>query len=149
MAQVWQQRIVTIPWTYGASRGTVKMALGTVDFLSLPLNATEVAQVSYGVPTKSVSREMYPGGPLLTYSRPGQTITRTVGGNVSTAKTNNRIVLDAGNDGQDTIYVSGDRRAFVQWLKQHASMAEGTIEVKTSRGVTLAVLAPASPTNLS
>lgn len=139
MAGEIQARILTIPWQQGGKRGTFKAALGTVSFLGLPLDQDELGEVTYSVGSKTISRTMYPGGPELSYNRPAQTITRTIGGSVSTAKSESKLVLRANNT-TDTVYFTGPRTEFLQWLSPRIQTAQAPVEVLTAQGNALIVV---------
>lgn len=132
-------QIMTLPWEQDGKRGTFKASLGTLDYLGFPLTATPLAEVTYSVGSKAISRRMYPGGPTLNYTRPGQTITRTIGGNVSRAKSENKLVLKAAGS-QDTIYFTGPQNEFVKWFQSNAQGAEAPVQVLTARGNPVAVI---------
>jgi hypothetical protein len=139
MATDPRARVMTLGWEQDGKRGTVKIALGTMDFLGLPLTASELSEVTYSVGSKAITRRMYPGGPTLSYTRPAQSITRTIGGNVSRAKTEKKLVL-AANDSSDTIYFTGPQNEFVKWFTARVQGAEQPVRVLSPKGNPLAVI---------
>lgn len=147
MATDPRSRVMTLAWSQDGKRGTVKLALGTMDYLGLPLNAGELAEVNYSVGSKSITRRMYPGGPTLQYNRPEQTITRTVGGNVSRARTDSKLVL-ATHNSTDTIYYTGPQNEFLKWFLARVQGAEQPVRVLTPKGNPLGVIDRRVPLDL-
>lgn len=139
MAGEVQARILTLPWSQNGKRGTFKAALGTVEFLGIPLTAGELGEVSYPVGAKTISRRMYPGGPVLTYNRPAQTIRRVVGGGVSTARSSSKLILRANNT-TDTVYYTGPLADFCDWLRPRMQASESVVELLTPHGNALIVV---------
>jgi hypothetical protein len=144
MATDPQARIMTLGWQEGGKRGTVKLALGTLNYLGLPLVASELSEVTYSVGSKAITRRMYPGGPTLSYNRPAQEITRTLGGGVSRAKTEKKLILKAA-DSSDTIYFTGPQNEFVKWFAARCQGAEEPVKMLSAKGNPLAVIDRRSP----
>jgi hypothetical protein len=131
--------MVEIPWQQGDEKGFFSMALGTAQFLGLPVSDAVIPEVSYSVGAKTISRKMYPGGPTLGYDRAAQTITRSLSAPSSTAKGSNRLVL-VEELTSDTIYYTGNRRRAVAWLKANGTTPPRTVQVKGKNGGSLAIL---------
>lgn len=139
MAQDAKAVEITIPWEQEGERGYAKIAWGTMQFLGLNPPDSDDLERTYQLNAKTISRKLYPGGPTLTYQRPAQTITRTPSGVVSTAKSNNKIILKT-TDSQDTVYFTGPRPYFVRWLKENANNPSTPVQMRGNHGNPLGIL---------
>jgi hypothetical protein len=148
MSEDPRSREVVVPWESGGQKGFARLALGTLQFLGINPPDAEDSVISYTVPAKRISRRLYPGGPSVSYDRPVTTITKALGGGVSTAKSNRKIILQTNNQ-QDTIYYTGSRPRFLSWLKANGNGSSVPIQIRGANGNPLGFLglpdAPGGP----
>lgn len=128
--------------------GSLQVAIGTLEFLGINADDIVIGEISYEVGQLEVSRQLYPDGPVATYTRPAQTIKRLSGSSVSTAKAGKPMFLETGDGTTDTIRVTGNRRLFAKWLKSKVNVGAlgTTLVLKNYNKTTYAVLHEAPAT---
>lgn len=142
MASNPKAKQIYVRWTQDDKHGGLMIALGTLEYLGISNADLEVGEITYQVGSAQIERQLYPGGPVVTYTRPQQTIKRVMGGSVSTSKAGHPMILEGSSGGRDTIRVTGSKRAFAKWLKSKVNMnALGeTVVLKNWNRTTYAVL---------
>jgi hypothetical protein len=132
-------RLVKFPWTApnnsgdgkGTYKGFLSMKLGTFKYLfplGLPAFDPESMTTTSEVKAKTYKRYPYPGCEPITVIRPAQKITRTLTARVSTAVSENKLILsERGVLGasQDTVHYTGKVHGAVAFLSQFADPVAG------------------------
>lgn len=142
MVATAKAREVYVPWEYQGEKGGLRISLGTLEFLGIGGDDISITEIEFSVGTRQITRDLYPGGPALTYTRPGQIIKRMIGGRVSTAKGGSPMFLEVSDGTTDTIRVTGSKRAFARWLKSKVNIdgINETIVLKNYNKTTYSVL---------
>lgn len=108
------------------------MTLGSALYLGFKKEDITPGTVTVQLQAKSYKRAAWMGGPLLPVSRPAQTSTRQLGSASSRAKTNKKLILDAG-DTQETVYFTGTQARAVAFLLEKIKNKSIVIRSKTGR----------------
>lgn len=125
-------RLVTLPYGQQGSRGSITMTLGTALFLGFERGDITPGTVSVQLQARNYKRAAWMGGPLLPVSRPAQTSVRQLGSSHSRAKSQKKLILDAGNS-QETVYFTGTQARAVNFLINKTKNASIVIRSHTGR----------------
>lgn len=136
-----ESRLVTLPYGTQGARGSITMALGSALFLGFQRNDITPATVSVQLQATSYRRAAWMGGPTIPVNRPAQTSTRQLGSARTRAKTNKKLIIDAG-DTQETAYYTGTQARAVAFLLSKIKNASVVIRSATGRS-----LMPVLPAN--
>lgn len=134
-------RMVTLPFGQQGSRGSITMSLGSALFLGFEREDISPGTVEVQLQPRSYSRTAWMGGPKIPVSRGAQTTVRQLGSSKSRAKTNKKLILDAGAT-QDTVYFTGTQARAVAFLLTKIKNASIVIRSATGRD-----LMPVLPAN--
>lgn len=125
-------RLVTLPYGQQGERGSITMTLGGALFLGFERADITPGTVEVQLSAKNYSRAAWMGGPLIPVSRQAQTSIRQLGSTHSRAKSNKKLILDAG-DTQETVYFTGTQARAVAFLLDKIKNASVVIRSATGR----------------
>lgn len=127
-------RMVTLPFGPQGARATVTMTLGAALFLGFKREDISPGTTTVQLSAKNYRRAAWMGGPLLPVNRPEQSSVRQIGSMSSRARTNKRLILDAGNT-QETVYFTGTQAEVVSFLVDKCRAENVVIRSKTGRNL--------------
>lgn len=136
-------RMVVIPWEHNGKNHAFTMALGTAKALGIDLTDGTLGVVSVPVGAKNITRQLYPGGPTVSYERSAGNRDITVGPQKGGAKTNKKFRLVQGNT-SDTIYFSGSQARALAWLIANSNVGSSSTEIFSATGKRLRVVESAA-----
>lgn len=136
-------RLVVIPWEYNGKNHAFTMALGTAKALGIDLTDGTLGVVSVPVGGKSITRQLYPGGPTVSYDRAAGNRDITVGPQKGGAKTNKKFRLVQGST-QDTIYFSGSQARALAWLLANSNVGSSSTAIYSATGKALRIVESAT-----
>lgn len=122
----------------------LRMKLGTAQALGFDKDDVSVGFKVTNVAAHSVTRRLYPGGPLRDYQVSAKNRAVSVGPSSGRARTNKKLILKGnGPNKMATIYFSGPQWAAVKFLKDKTNV-DGTLfgngmQLLSSRGKPLLV----------
>lgn len=134
-------RSVTLPFGQQGARGSITMTLGSALFLGFEREDITPGTVTVQLQAKSYRRAAWMGGPTIPVSRPQQTSTRQLGSVSSRAKTNKKLILDAGST-QETVYYTGTQARAVAFLL--AKVKGASVVIRSAKGRDLMPILPAT-----
>lgn len=108
------------------------MTLGSALFLGFERQDITPGTVTVQLQARNYNRAAWMGGPLLPVSRPAQTSVRQLGSTHSRAKSNKKLILDAGAQ-QETVYYTGTQARAVAFLLNKIKNASVVIRSATGR----------------
>lgn len=134
-------RSVTLPYGTQGARGSVTMTLGAALYLGFRREDITPGTVVVNLPAKSYRRSAWMGGPTVPVSRAAGTSVRQLGSTNSRAKSNKKLIIEAGST-QETVYYTGTQARAVAFLLD--KVGSQTVVIRSATGRDLMPVLPAA-----